>query len=331
MRHLATLGLTLPLAIAVAVAGCDTGFAPQYLVEDLRILAVRAQVVGSLAADPDLGETVRLTALVANPRGRAPLRVRWATCIPDGTEALPPCLDSDALRDLDRLLEDPRVIALGEGAEIDVSVPEVAGAFDRIIARAEAEPAYACSLYLELPVLVIADAGGERELAVKRVRLTPRRETAGTDLAGAYVTNSNPVPLAVRRVEEEGLPCGDGLPVLVPCFDDSACDGTGCGADGYCAAAFPERRGFLCARPDPGAADPPYNQCAPDGTRTPFFESLDWQWYVTAGKFPEFSGVGNATGDEVEFEPPAGPFTIWAILRDGRGGEGWLARDVPAR
>ena len=83
MRRLATLALAL-------AAGCDTGFSPQYLVEDLRILAVRVQVVGSLAADADLGETVRLTALVANPRGRAPLRVRWATCIPDGTEALPP-------------------------------------------------------------------------------------------------------------------------------------------------------------------------------------------------------------------------------------------------
>ena len=81
MRRLATLALAL-------AAGCDTGFSPQYLVEDLRILAVRVQVVGSLAADADLGETVRLTALVANPRGRAP-RVRWATCIPDGTEALP--------------------------------------------------------------------------------------------------------------------------------------------------------------------------------------------------------------------------------------------------
>jgi hypothetical protein len=322
MRRLATLALAL-------AAGCDTGFSPQYLVEDLRILAVRAQVAGSLAADADLGETVRLTALVANPRGRAPLRVRWATCIPDGTEALSPCLDANALRDLDGLLADPRVVALGEGTEIEVTVPEVAGAFDRIIARAETNPAYACSLYLELPVLVIAEAGGEREVAVKRVRLTPRSEIAGTELEGAYVTNSNPVPLAVRLVEEEGLPCGDGVPVVVPCFDDSACDGTGCGPDGYCAAAFPAGRGVLCARPDPGASDPPYNQCAPDGTHTAFFESLDWQYYVTAGRFPGFSGVGNATGHEVDFEPPDGPFTIWAILRDGRGGEAWLVREVP--
>jgi hypothetical protein len=322
MRRLATLVLALATA-------CDTGFSPQYLVEDLRILAVRAQVTGSLAADADLGDTVRLTALVANPGRLAPLRVRWATCIPDGTEALPPCLDADALRDLDELLADPRVIALGEGTEIEVTVPEVVGAFDSIIARAEENPAYACSLYLELPVLVIAEAGGEREVAVKRVRLTPQSETTDTALAGAYVTNSNPVPLAVRRVEEEGLPCGDGVPVVVPCFDDSACDGTGCGPDGYCAAEFPAGRGVLCARPDPGAGDPPYNQCAPDGTRTSFFESLDWQWYVTAGGFPGFSGVGNATGDDVDFERPDGPFTIWAILRDGRGGEAWLVRDVP--
>ena len=137
-----------------------------------------------------------------------------------------------------------------------MTVPEVAGAFDRIIARAEANPAYACSLYLELPVLVIAEAGGEQEVAVKRVRLTPRSETAGTELAGAYVTNSNPVPLAIRLVEEEGLPCGDGVPVVVPCFDDSACDGTGCGPDGYCAAAFPAgTRRPVCA-PGPGGGRP---------------------------------------------------------------------------
>jgi hypothetical protein len=319
------------LALALAASACDTGFAPQYRVEDLRILAVRAQVMGSLAADADLGETVRLTALVANPLGRTPVRVRWATCIPDGTEALPPCLDPDALRDVDRLLADPSVVPLGEGAEIEVSVPLVSGAFDRLISRAEADPAYACSLYLELPVLVVAEAGEAQQVAVKRVRLTPGREIDGTDLAGAYVKNSNPVPLGVRRVANEDVPCGEGAPVVVPCWDDTPCGGLACGTDGFCAATFPQGRGVLCARPDPGAVDPPYNQCAPDGTRTPYFESMDWQWYVTGGEFPEFDGVGNATGDPVEFEAPDGPFTIWVILRDGRGGEAWLARDVPAQ
>ncbi len=321
----------LAAAAALALSACNTGFPPQYLVADLRILAVRSQVAGSLAADARLGDTVRLTALVANPLGRAPLRIRWATCIPDGTEALPPCLDPEALRDVDRLLAAPGVIALGEGSAIEVQVPEVAGAFDRLIARAEAEPALACRLYLELPVLVVADAGAEREVAVKRVRLTPGSEIAGTDPAGAYVTNSNPVPLTVRRVPTEDVPCGEGVPVLVPCQDASACGGAACGGDGLCAASFPEGRGVLCARADPGAADPPYYQCAPDGTRMGFFESLDWQWYVTAGRFPEFTGVGNATGDAVEFEAPAGPFTMWVVLRDGRGGEAWLERQVPGR
>ena len=31
----------------------------------------------------------------------------------------------------------------------------------------------------------------------------------------------------------------------------------------------------------------------------------------------------------MDFEPPDGPFTIWTILRDGRGGEAWLVREVP--
>jgi hypothetical protein len=74
-----------------------------------------------------------------------------------------------------------------------------------------------------------------------------------------------------------------------------------------------------------------FDQCAPDGTRTGFHESLDWQWYVTDGTFPDVGGVGNAVGADVEFERPGGAFTLWVIVRDGRGGEGWLARTFPPR
>ncbi len=322
-------------ALLFFLAACTTDLAPQWRVIDLRILAVRAQVQGSLAADADSGDTVRLTALVANPLGRAPLRVRFATCVPDATDALPPCLDPARLRDLDQLLADPSVVALGDGAAgrpyewfVDVKVPDLTAVFDRLIARAYAEPGYQCRLYVELPVLVVVDAGGRRELAVKRVRLAPTREIAGTPLQGAYVVNANPDPTGTYLVATDGAPCAFGVPVAVPCASQQDCVSGTC-SGGYCDAPLPAIPGVLCGTPAAGAVGE-FNQCAPDGTRTRYAESLEWQWYATDGAFPGTKGAGNAMGSTVDFDRPRGPFTLWAILRDGRGGEGWVLRDVPA-
>ncbi len=63
--------------------------------------------------------------------------------------------------------------------------------------------------------------------------------------------------------------------------------------------------------------------CEPDGSHSTPFESLEWQWYVTDGEFPEEGGVGNATGGDVDFIRPPGGFTLWTIVRDGRGGSDW--------
>ena len=49
------------LLAALLLAGCNEEFLPQYLVTDFRVLAIRAQVVGSAAlADGDTGDTLRL-------------------------------------------------------------------------------------------------------------------------------------------------------------------------------------------------------------------------------------------------------------------------------
>lgn len=317
------------LAPALAAVACDTDFAPQYRVTDLRVLAVRSEVEDSQnLADADLGDVVRLAALVANPLGRSPLRVRWATCLPDGTDALPPCLDPDRLRDVDALLADPRVVALGEGTEIAVPVPPLLAAFDAIVARALAEPSFACRLYLELPVLVVAEAGGRRELAVKRVRLTPWRELADHPvLAGAYPPNANPGVVGVQAATDENA-CGTSraAPVAMPC--GTSCPLAACAPDGFCDVNVLPGPTVLCGLARPTSSEA-FDQCGPDGARLTFQESLDWQWYVTAGTFPEPGGVGNAVGVDVEFERPPGPFTLWVIVRDGRGGEGWLARSFP--
>jgi hypothetical protein len=328
------------LAALLLLAACKNDLAPQWRVTDLRVLAVRAEVPGSSnvapLADADSGDTVRVTALVANPLGRAPFRLRFATCIPQPNDALAPCLDPARLRDLDALLADPRVLALPDGAPVpgradewsmQVVVPDLTAVFERLVADANAEPGLQCRLYVELPVLAIADAGGRRELAVKRIRLSPRHLVAGTPLAGAYIPNRDPLPAGVYFSATDVPFCEAGAPVAVPCTGGCA-SGT-CDAEGYCDAPIPAVSGVLCAVPD-SASVGQFNQCAPDGTRSLYAESLEWQWYATAGDFTDAGFTGNATGSSVDFDRPKVPFRIWTIVRDGRGGEGWVARDVPA-
>jgi len=322
----------LALLALAASAGCNANFAPQYLVQDLRILAIRSAVVGDAsstpAADAAPGERLRLTALVANPAGRAPLVARWLTCLPTGTDRLPPCLDPALLREPERLAASEGVLLLAEGEgllaiEEDVP-PAVAGALATLVDQAAAEPALQCRLYLELPVVLDVRAGDRRELAVKRVRLVPSPEP----FADAYLANRDPALDSARIDSGDGDACGGGDPVAIACSAPAACPGLACDAGGVCGVPFPAGRHTLCGRPGVGSIGT-FEQCSPDGARTSFFESLSWQWYATGGTFDGTGSVGNATGASIDFTRPAGPFTIWAIVRDGRGGEAWLQRDIP--
>jgi hypothetical protein len=303
--------LLVPLVLAAAA--CNTGFDPQYRVTDLRILAVRAHTVGSSSADVSPADTLQLEALVANPAERAGLTVRWFTCAPTGTDAVPPCLDADFLRDLDALATTPGVIPIGTGelppplplSELPATV--LAAAIGAATARALESPTYRCRLYVEIPIVVVAQAEGRREVALKRVRLVPRPEDLEDhpELQGAYVLNLNPTIEDVVRGPADARLCLGGASV-----DEEP---------------FPSGRTVVCGRSDaPGR----YEVCGPAGERTTAHEILSWQWFVTAGDFPEFDGIGNAVGNGVDLERAPGPFTLWAVLRDGRGGVAWVRRDV---
>jgi len=298
----------LLLAALLAAAACNTGFDPQYRVEDLRVLAVRSQVVGSSSADAAPGDTVRLEALVATPPplDRAQLSVRWFACIPTGTTEVPACLDPDFLRDPASLAGRPGVLEIGQGEQVTILVPDVDAAFDEAIALAIRSPTFLCRIYVELPVVAVAELGARRETAVKRVRLVP---PAGTAPQSLYSLNLGPGIGELFRGPLDETTCAGGTPLL--------------------SAPFPAGRTVLCGQPSPGSIQT-YNECDPDGNATSIQETLSWQWYVTAGEMPEFDGTGNAVGDAVELERDAGPFTIWTILRDGRGGVAWVQRDVAA-
>jgi hypothetical protein len=304
-------------ALLVALAGCNSDFEPQYRVADLRILAVRSAVEGSGAADPTADDTVALDALVANPRGRAPLEVRWYACLPSGTDAVPPCIDDAVLADPDRIATAPGVLALpvasgtGEHVTVDLTfIPAavVKAAFDAVTARAAEQPTFLCRAFVELPVIAIARAEGRRDVALKRVRIAPRAEDVPAIPAELrYAPNVNPRIVRVLR--------GDTTT-------------SGCTGADIRGSPFPAGLTTLCGQAD--AVDDRYLVCDESGNPSETSESYGWQWYVTAGEFPDEAGVGNATDADPDFERAAGAFTMWTILRDGRGGEDWLRIDVPA-
>ncbi len=304
------------LAFALLAAACNSGFEPQYRVNDLRILGIRAEVMaaGTSYADVTPGDTVQLAALVADPLSRGP-SVQWYACLPDGTDALPPCLDPEILKDPSSLPGQAGVLLLGQGSSISLDTSPYAAALEQALAsvidRAQQQPTYQCLLYEEIPIVVVAEAGGVRDVALKRVRLAPRAQDLAPypALQGKYVRNENPgVPNA--RHSKPGTPCGDGPLVGDP---------------------FPSGRLTVCAFAPAGSTQQ-YDVC--DDAGNPIdpqsIESLTWQWYVTAGEFPGFGGVGNATGDDPDFERPADGFTMWLIVRDGRGGEAWASYDLTA-
>jgi hypothetical protein len=325
----------LPVAVLLAGAlACNESFTPQYRVDDLRILSIRSEAPpGSSMADAAPAATaVRLAALVANPRNRTPVRYRWIACLPEAGEGLPPCLDPAWLREPERLASAPGAIVFAEGEGLDVvelALPELGAALEAVAALAAAQPAYACRPYAELAVVLVVEADGVRQVAMKRIRI------AATDEPAEYVLNGNPAvqELRLHPTLDEGC---DGLLLAAECDSDEDCGGAAClgagdGRRGRCEGPetpLPGGTFDLCAWPDWRKIQR-YDVCAPDGARSPEHETPSWQWYVTAGTLEPANAVGNATGERITLtRDGAGPFTIWILLHDGRGGEGWMRYDV---
>ena len=87
-------------------------------------------------------------------------------------------------------------------------------------------------------------------------------------------------------------------------------------------ATLPAGETTVCARPTADSYGP-YNYCREDGTRAELKEEMDWQWYVSAGEIAQADFDGNAIDNPIDLTAPAGAFTLWTIVRDGRGGTSW--------
>lgn len=334
------------LAAALATSACVSGFdRNDQTVNSLRILGASAHIDsgdGVDWADADVGDTVTFEALLANPTGVPGVTVTWVTCIPPVNKTVTPCSSETVLRNpadlIDMARKDPSsgVILLGVGETIRFTVPaEVQPLLDSLIANADAHLNAQCSLYTPTPVIIIAQGtDGTTVSAVKNLRLSPWSKVgpgASDPALQHYIRNANPSIVALN-LPTDSTAC-DGQTLVQSCQTNADCGGDTCSADGWCPPApFPSGPTTICGQ-IPDADSQTYYYCGMDGVDGSELEYPSITWYETAGTEASISNKHVAgTPDlpsrtfQVVARPP-GPFTLYGVVRDGRGGENWIAQD----
>jgi hypothetical protein len=342
----AARGLIAAALLWAGASGCESGFdRNDQIVNSLRILAAAAHVDsgdGVDWADAQVGDTVTLSALVANPTAIPTVTVTWVTCLPSLNDTLTPCADEQVLRqpaDLIPMAANPAsgVIELGVGETIQYVVPpEVQPLLDQLTARADGSLNAECSLYIEAPLIIIAQGSdGSVVTALKNLRLSPWGQTGpgATDPAlRYYIRNANP-DLTGLDLPPDFSACA-GQTLVKACQSDADCDGAGtCSIDGWCPpAAFPSGNQIVCAQLDATAVQS-YYYCGLDGVDGSELEQPAITWYATAGTQGTVSNSNTAGTPDLKsrtfetFDRPVGAFTLYGVVRDGRDGENWIAQD----
>jgi len=354
-RSPAALAMALSAALGW-MSGCTSGFdRNDQIVNSLRILGVSAHVddpsgMGIDWSDADVGDTIHLKALVANPGGLATVTVTWLACLPI-TGQTQPCTDEAYLREPANIIplsSDPTsgVLLLGTGVDVDYQVPDAVNPLLQMqLANADAHVNAQCALYRQIPVLVIAqdDSNGAVFAAVRNLRLSPWKTIAQhpeNPNYAYYVRNQNPT-ITAFNLSPTGLGACDGQPLATPCktYADCGAGGT-CGDDNFCAGGggvFPDgpqtvcvatgqpQSYYTCGLDGPQIADPG------DPPNVP--EQPNVTWYMTAGSLSSFAPPANGSGGSVAsrtftgFTRGPGPFTIYGVVRDNRDGQNWVAQD----
>ena len=351
MKRVSSISCLFLAATALAaLPACESGFdRNDQIVNNLRILGIRAHVVESTDsidwADAQVGDTLELSALVGNP-GNVGVTIYWLACVPTGTSALTPCNDEGVLqnpRSLINLAMDPAngVINLGMTNPVQFTVPtEVQPLLDAVLTRADQNPQAQCSLFVNFPLIVIAEGDdGEVITATQNVRLSPWSQVGpnATDPNYRYyIRNSNPAVIGFFDSPPTRTTC-TGQQLTVLCQSDSDCNGATC-QNGFCSPeGFPAGGQTICLTLD---TPQDYYDCGLDGPELSdpdvgpnVEEEPSITWYATAGSIQGITRPNAGTGSDLasrtytDFTRAPGPFTIYGVVRDGRGGESWLAQD----
>ncbi len=306
MRRLALLVALLGLA------GCETGFRLETLIEDLRLIGMQAE-----PAVLRPGEATRLSALVLDPTRAQPPTVLWIGCTPDPYNLnRSPCANPDVLGDPGALTGGtgalpPGVSVIGFNDNASYAVP--AGLFDvlppedprrgtgtvgQIVAFAVAETLSPAASEAELRALFERVQRKEVKSIIALFRVT---------VAEAPEPNANPV-IDALVVAGERWPAGARL-MLLP------------GEPVTVDLAAPE------------STFEPYTRQTPSGPEARV-ERVQIAWYSTSGSFfTETTALGEpvknlftAPGlDPKHPLPERRTGTLHTVHRDSRGGQSWRA------
>jgi len=297
----------------VALAGgCDEPFAPYSDLDRLRVLAVAAE-----PATPPAGQETTLSALAFAPKNET-IAYRWSWCPADApaTKQYVCPLDDAAAAQIFLPFVDPKAgtlppLALGDLPSVQWTNPFAAAALAPLCDNGLASPILSQSFDCDggFPVTVVLDvATASASLRAGFVLHLP--------VGDAPELNANPLPDALTL---GGVPLGDP-PATIAVKPGQSLD-----LDAAIAPSAVEVRSI-----------PAYE--GPPGQR---LERLTASWFADAGKIDKArtsfidgeatlaqAGHNSWTAPDTSSWPPDGLVELAVVLRDDRGGVGWMVRHV---
>ncbi len=289
------------------LSACDFGFKPDTLVDDLRLLSVEA--------DPPVlrpGDSAVLKALVVDPKFPQPTTL-WLGCAPDPfDENRSACADPALLQDPSQLGQldalPPGVTFLGLGEQVlygsDPHLFDVLAADDPRRQKGTVGPMVLITVADQVPIPPTQADLSALFQKVQSKEVQSLITLYRVQLSESAEVNHNP-KLGRLSVAGERIPVGAHFQV-VPHFQ---------------------------ADVDLSSEDAdyePYTEVTPTGTQQ-LTEKLLVAWYATSGRFSHDrvalrSGVLSAftapgSGDKTDPKPDHPEQTLWAVVRDTRGGQ----------
>ncbi len=299
----------LSCTLALAAAGCASDFEKQSQVTKLRVLGVQAEPA-ELLLTPDGGlPRTTLTALAVEPSGAA-ITTRFSICLQQGTLPAPDlACPGDAGVDL------PGAGPLA--ARLDLTDPNLQAA---------------AAVFLSSSA---ADGGSDGGLEALLAQGVPvlygfelRAPAYGNVDGGPPPTDGFDVQrlLGLGTVTLRTAPAGSA-PNQNPRLRALSAGGVELKADGSSTLKAGVKVTLL-PLPESDAKEP-------TNTTSAGVESLNFSFYATGGDLDALRSTDTtATGQpgisSVDYTPPAQPTAkpvrLWVVVRDGRGGLGWLER-----
>lgn len=302
-------------ALALLLCACSQTFDPVSNVEGFRVLDMRAE-------PPDLhpGDVATLDSLVVNPKDpSAPVSVLYLGCDPaPSVYAENPCARYQTVTDASQLLSPDgglppgaHFIGINRGsytapADLFSSVP----ADD--LARKRGVLAVILGIALQADVSSLPSGDAAKELIQK------------------VLTKQIPSQLIIKRIRISEDPELNHNPVLGLVADDE-----GVLRREHPLLVAPGQSVPLFARASEGAQEP-YVAVGPDGTTDSRTETPVLSWFTSAGALDksrtvdsdpdQFFTAPDGSSDDAQHAISSGRgFTLWVVLRDGRGGTDWAA------